>query len=80
MNTKTFRLSRLLQYLAVILVSAVAAVPFLWMVSSSFKQRAELFTYPPVWLPRLATLANYRDWLPVTSLATQVSYSSRGTA
>jgi ABC-type glycerol-3-phosphate transport system permease component len=59
MRTKKVRLSKILLYSAVIVVCAAAVLPFLWMVSSSFKTRSEIFTYPPVWIPRSPTLANY---------------------
>ena len=34
-------------------------MPFLWMVSSSFKDRKEIYTYPPVWIPKEPTFDGY---------------------
>jgi len=35
-------------------------VPFLYVVSSSLKDQAALFSYPPEWIPKEPTLDNYR--------------------
>jgi multiple sugar transport system permease protein len=40
-------------------LSLVYAVPMLWAVSSSFKQRSDLFTYPPKIWPDPFTFENY---------------------
>ena len=50
-------------YLPVSLLLAVAFLPFLWMVLSSFKGLAELYHIPTTWLPEVATLANYEKVL-----------------
>jgi ABC-type glycerol-3-phosphate transport system permease component len=52
-------LGKSLVYLLVIVICTAAAIPFLWMVSSSFKERSEIFTYPPVWIPRMPSVAGY---------------------
>jgi multiple sugar transport system permease protein len=41
-------------------IAVLMIVPFFWMVSSSFKPSAEVFTYPVEWLPRKWTLNGYR--------------------
>lgn len=46
-------------YVLIGICCAAAAIPFLWMVSSSFKTSEELYTYPPVWIPREPTLQGY---------------------
>lgn len=45
----------------VILVMAVilAVFPIAWTVSTSFKSVGEYYTYPPVWIPKNPTIANY---------------------
>jgi ABC-type glycerol-3-phosphate transport system permease component len=48
-------------YVLVLIACLVAIVPFLWMVSSSFKKSGEIFTYPPVWIPREPTVQGYTD-------------------
>lgn len=37
----------------------VCMFPFLWMALSSVKTLGELYTVPPVWLPKVPTLENY---------------------
>lgn len=52
-----------LRYIALALVliggAAVALMPFGWMLSTSLKPSAEVFTYPPRWLPSEVTLDHY---------------------
>ncbi len=42
-------------------LAAVIALPFIWMVLTSFKPEGDVVTYPPQLWPRVWTLANYRD-------------------
>lgn len=47
-------------YYAILLVGAlIAVVPFLWMLSTSFKSASQAFTYPPQWIPNPFELAGY---------------------
>ena len=46
-------------YLLITIVIFSAIFPFLWMISTSFKDRGEIFTYPPVWIPRAPTAEGY---------------------
>lgn len=57
-KTRT-RFQKALVYLLAVVVCAGAVIPFLWMVSTSFKDRSEIYTYPPVWIPRHPTLSGY---------------------
>ncbi len=50
--------ARLLHLLGLLAVFCFAAFPFYWMVSSSFKEQADLLASPPVWFFR-PTLAHY---------------------
>ena len=45
------------------LLLAVCVFPFVWMALSSIKTLGELYTVPPVWLPKTPTLENYRKVL-----------------
>ncbi len=58
MASRSRRWSGLLYGQAALFV-AVAIFPFAWMVMSSIKSLPELYTVPPVWIPKLPTLANY---------------------
>jgi multiple sugar transport system permease protein len=44
-----------------LLLTAFAAGPFVWVVLSSFKTRAELYATPLVYLPQALSFANYVD-------------------
>lgn len=50
---------KVIVYLGLFLVCSFVLIPFLWMVSTSFKHRSEIFTYPPVWIPQQPTLEGY---------------------
>lgn len=45
--------------LFVLIVTLVLILPFLWMISTSFKQPDEVFSSIPRWLPRDANFRNY---------------------
>jgi len=48
-------------YLALIASSMAMLVPFYWMLSTSLKLEADVFAYPPEWIPRPATLIHYME-------------------
>jgi ABC-type glycerol-3-phosphate transport system permease component len=35
--------------------------PFVWMTLSSFKTKADVYSYPPQWLPSVWTWQNFKD-------------------
>ncbi len=39
----------------------ISVIPFIWMVSTSFKGPGEIFVFPPKWIPRAPTFQNYID-------------------
>ena len=39
----------------------ISVIPFVWMVSTSFKGPGEIFVFPPKWIPRSPTFQNYID-------------------
>ena len=41
---------RLLLQIVLLAGSVMMLIPFLWMVSSAFKQESQIFTYPPQWI------------------------------
>jgi multiple sugar transport system permease protein len=46
----------------ILIAGAVAMImPFVWMVSTSFKEAGSVFTYPPRWIPARFVLSNYLD-------------------
>jgi ABC-type glycerol-3-phosphate transport system permease component len=48
----------ILYVLSLILV-LISIIPFLWMLSTSFKPQSEIYASPPVWFPTDPTLAGY---------------------
>ena len=46
-----------------IVSSFLMIAPFLWMVSTALKGQAEIYVYPPTWLPEQIHLENFqRAW------------------
>lgn len=45
------------------LAAFIALVPFLYVISTSFKDTVSLFKYPPEWIPSEPTLDNFRGLL-----------------
>lgn len=52
---------RLMVYAALLFFSAVFAMPFLWMLSSSLKDTRQIFKIPPDLLPNPVLWSNYSD-------------------
>jgi len=49
--------------LVVCAVAVVFVLPFLWMISSSLKQQAQVYAFPPTWIPSPIVIQNYvRVW------------------
>jgi len=53
------RLSTFIQYLCLAILAIPFVFPFWWMISSSFKSYAEIFTFPPTLLPQVWDFQNY---------------------
>lgn len=57
-STKKF-LTDLLLYTVLILISLFMLLPFIWMLSTSFKLAQDIFGYPPKFIPDNPVLDNY---------------------
>ncbi len=55
------RLKTVLLYLVVLAVTVVMLVPFVWMLSASFKLNRDVFTFPIQWIPAEPRWQNYVD-------------------
>ena len=55
------RLMRLMGYAGMILLVAAIGAPLYWMVTASVKSNADIFTFPPVWLPREPEWSNFSE-------------------
>ncbi len=47
--------------IALLIGAAINLIPFLWMISTSLKSNAEVFLYPPTWIPDPIKWSNFRD-------------------
>ncbi len=75
----TRSLRKTLLYLAMVCLSALFLLPLFWLVTTSLKEQAAVFAYPPVWIPHPLRWSNYADaidrapllrWLLNTSIVT----------
>lgn len=49
----------ILKYFVVLLLTISMLVPFIWMLSASFKTNLEIFTFPIKWIPEVFHFENY---------------------
>ena len=57
------RSGRVALYVVLTVLGVIAALPFVWMILSSFKPEAEVRAIPPTFWPQQGTLDNYRTIL-----------------
>jgi multiple sugar transport system permease protein len=57
---KASRSSLVGTYIALLLISALFILPFLWMVRSSMMGLGQIFEIPPVWIPNPVRLDNFQ--------------------
>jgi multiple sugar transport system permease protein len=55
----SFIAKRSFRHLTVIVISVLMAFPFLWMISSSVKSNAEIWTFPPILWPSKPLWSNF---------------------
>lgn len=56
-------------YILLILIAALMLVPFIWMISASFKMNKDVFTFPIEWIPSNPRPQNYIDiWTKIPLL------------
>lgn len=60
-------LVRLLIYLIIAFFGITMVLPFLWMVITSLKEDAQVFSWPPTWIPNPVKPQNYVDAWHVAS-------------
>lgn len=61
-------MSRIVVYGLLILIAIIVILPLLWMLSTSFKPKAELFLPQIYWIPKTFTLQNYQSILDNSTL------------
>ena len=57
------RAGKLFVFALLILGTIITTLPFAWLVSTSLKSQAQIFTYPPEWIPDPVLWRNYREAL-----------------
>ncbi len=57
------RLYMIAIYGILIVAACISLIPFLYVISTSFKDSVSLFQYPPQWIPHEPTLDNFRTLL-----------------
>lgn len=61
--------SRIVIFLALFLIALLMVVPFIWMISSSFKMDKDIFEYPIKWIPEVFRVSNYVEvWTEIPFL------------
>ncbi|MCX6045368.1 MAG: carbohydrate ABC transporter permease [Chloroflexi bacterium] len=60
-------------YILAILVALAFSLPFFWTISSSLKSAAELYVFPPTFLPETIRWKNYSDVFSLAPFATFIS-------
>ena len=58
-NKKKVKVSSLVIFIFCCIVAFTMLVPFVWMVSASFKVNTEIFSYPVKWIPEVFRTLNY---------------------
>jgi multiple sugar transport system permease protein len=71
------RLSFGLSYTVLVPVAILFVAPFAWMVSASFQQLGDMFSWPPQWLPRHPSLEGYKTFLGIGEAARAAEGASR---
>lgn len=63
------RVVRVIIYVLLIVMAALMLVPFLWMLSASFKMNKDVFAFPIEWIPSNPRVRNYVDiWTKIPLL------------
>lgn len=60
-KARKISIKQILKYLAIILVSLMMVLPFVWMLSASLKAESEIFGFPIKWIPETFHWSNYKD-------------------
>jgi len=55
------RMNETLVHILLIAGLIVTLLPFIWMLSTSFKTKGGIFTFPPEWIPKEPTFGNYQE-------------------
>lgn len=57
------KISKSIIYIILFFISFVCLVPFYWMIRSSLMDMSQIFTMPPIWIPKPIKFSNYKEAL-----------------
>ena len=61
-SKKTYtRIVHLISHFILLVGSLIMVVPFIWMLSTSFKSPGKTFVFPPQWIPNPFVFSNYTE-------------------
>jgi multiple sugar transport system permease protein len=60
-KNKKSLISTILVHILLVCFSTLFLLPFLWLWSTALKGNAQMFTYPPVWIPKPMVWKNFAD-------------------
>ena len=63
MKTRKQKITTAIIFVLALLVAFIMILPFVWMVSASFKLKTEIFSVPIKWIPEVFHLDNYQTIL-----------------
>lgn len=63
MKSKKKKISKVLIYLTLIVISILCLLPFYWMIRSSLMDMTQIFAMPPEWIPNPIRFSNYKEAL-----------------
>ncbi|MDR1971046.1 MAG: carbohydrate ABC transporter permease [Treponema sp.] len=60
------RVVSIILFVICMVMAYIMVVPFVWMLSASFKTNAEMFAYPIQWIPQVFRMINYHSvWVDI---------------
>lgn len=55
------KISNIILFIIMLLIGICMIIPFIWTLSSSFKNNNEIFSYPVKWIPEIFRWSNYEE-------------------
>lgn len=62
-NKQKVKPSMIINFILCVIIAVIMVIPFVWMVSASFKAKTEIFTKPIAWIPKVFRSINYETVL-----------------
>jgi len=59
-QSKRKAITNVIVYVVLITISAIVLIPLFWMISTALKSNAEIYAWPPEWIPKPAHWENFR--------------------